>query len=125
LNLTIARSSKTIAVSSKRDSSAMKSLALLTMVFLPGTAVAVRAYNRLVAVTDIEQSFFAMLFFNETVDVTGNAFLETRPQFWIYWVVTIPLTLSVLGLWIIWLRITARRHEKEDEEALEPNKKGD
>jgi flagellar biosynthesis/type III secretory pathway M-ring protein FliF/YscJ len=103
----------------------MKSLALLTMVFLHGTAIAVRAYNRLVTVTDIEQSFFAMPFFNETVDVTGNASLETRPQFWIYWVVTIPLTLSVLGLWIIWLRITARRHEKEDEEALEPNKKGD
>lgn len=125
MNLTIARSSKTIAVSSKRDSSAMKSLALLTMVFLPGTAVAVRVYNLVVAVTDIEQSFFAMPFFNETVDVTGNAFLETRPQFWIYWVVIIPLTLSVLGLWIIWLRITARRHKKEDEEALEPNKKGD
>ena len=105
----------------------MKSLALLTMVFLPGTAIAVRAYNRFgdCYCTDIEQSFFAMPFFNETVDVTGNAFLETRPQFWIYWVVIIPLTLSVLGLWIIWLRITARRHEKEDEEALEPNKKGD
>ena len=126
LNLTIARASKTIAVSSKRDSTAMKSLALLTMVFLPGTAIAVSTHNkRFIIVTDIRQSFFAMPFFDVTIDVTGTALLETRPQFWIYWAITIPLTLSVLGLWIIWLRFSAKKHEREDEEALRPNRKGD
>ena len=66
-----------------------------------------------------------MPFFDVTVDVSGNTLLETRPQFWIYWVITIPLTLSVLGLWIIWLRFTAKKHEKEDEEALGRNRKSD
>jgi hypothetical protein len=104
----------------------MKSLALLTMVFLPGTAIAVRIYNKdLMTITDIMQSFFAMPFFDVTVDVAGNAILETRPQFWMYWVITIPLTLSVLGLWIVWLRYIAKRHEKEDEETLRPTIKGD
>lgn len=100
LNLSIARASRAIAVASKRDSSAMKSLALLTMVFLPGTAIA---------------SFFAMPFFNLTVDETG---IETKPQFWIYWALTIPITLLVLCLWISWLHFATKRHKKEDEEAL-------
>jgi hypothetical protein len=59
-----------------------------------------------------------MPFFETTLDVTGNALLKIRPQFWIYWAVTIPITLSVLGLWAVWLRFTAKRHEKEDEEML-------
>ena len=126
LNLTISRASKTLAMSSKRDSSAMKTLALLSMVFLPGTAIAVRIYNIIfMNVTDIKQSFFAMPFFNMTVDVTGNTSLETRPQFWIYWAITIPLTLLILALWIVWLQSTTRKHEKEDEEMLATNQKSD
>lgn len=104
----------------------MKTLALLSMVFLPGTAIAVRIYNIIfMNVTDIKQSFFAMPFFNMTVDVTGNTSLETRPQFWIYWAITIPLTLLILALWIVWLQSTTRKHEKEDEEMLATNQKSD
>ena len=42
----ISQSSRRIAVASKRDSSAMKGIALLTMVFLPGTfaAVSLKSY---------------------------------------------------------------------------------
>ncbi|KAL9100232.1 MAG: hypothetical protein Q9163_004371 [Psora crenata] len=42
LNIEIAKDSKSIAAACKRDSSAMKSIALLTMLFLPGTFVSVR-----------------------------------------------------------------------------------
>ena len=42
VNIEVAADSRKIAQASKRDSSAMKSIALLTMVFLPGTFVAVR-----------------------------------------------------------------------------------
>ena len=38
-----ATDSKTIAIASKRDSSVMKSISLLTMVFLPGTFISVSA----------------------------------------------------------------------------------
>ena len=41
LNIEIARDSKSIAVEGKRDSSAMKTIAVLTIVFLPGTFIAV------------------------------------------------------------------------------------
>ena len=41
-NASIALDSKKLAEASKRDSSSMKTIAALTMVFLPGTAIAVR-----------------------------------------------------------------------------------
>jgi hypothetical protein len=42
ISQTISEQSTKIAVASKRDSSAMKAIAVLTMLFLPGTAIAVR-----------------------------------------------------------------------------------
>jgi Mg2+ and Co2+ transporter CorA len=41
LNIGIARASKELAAASKRDSSAMKIIALMTTLFLPGTFIAV------------------------------------------------------------------------------------
>jgi hypothetical protein len=41
-SLGLSESSREIAAASKRDSSAMKAIAVLTMVFLPGTYVSVR-----------------------------------------------------------------------------------
>jgi hypothetical protein len=40
-NLEIARSARQIAEATMRDSAAMRTIAVLTMLFLPGTAVAV------------------------------------------------------------------------------------
>jgi hypothetical protein len=42
LNIEVARDSKVIALASSRDSTAMKTVAILTIAFLPGTFVAVR-----------------------------------------------------------------------------------
>lgn len=42
INISIAEDSKKIAAAAKRDSSAMKTVSMLTLVFLPGTFVAVR-----------------------------------------------------------------------------------
>lgn len=42
VNIGLAKDSKEIAAASKRDSSAMKIVAVLTTFFLPGTFVAVR-----------------------------------------------------------------------------------
>lgn len=46
LSTELAASSKEIAEASMRDASAMKSISVLTMVFLPATAVAVRSFPR-------------------------------------------------------------------------------
>lgn len=45
LNLRIAQESVAIATSAKRDSSSMKSIAVVTTLFLPGTFIAVSHHN--------------------------------------------------------------------------------
>ena len=39
----------------------------------------------------------------------GN--LTISPHFWIYWVVTIPITVLVLVVWAIWLRWNQKREQ--------------
>ncbi|PMD28482.1 hypothetical protein NA56DRAFT_15504 [Hyaloscypha hepaticicola] len=69
-----------IAIETKRDSSAMKTIALLGMVFLPGTSVA---------------AIFAMPVFNWD----GDAMPVIKRGFGYYWAVTVPLTILVLISW--------------------------
>ncbi|TGO42759.1 hypothetical protein BHYA_0005g00240 [Botrytis hyacinthi] len=84
-----------MALASKRDSSAMKTIAILGIVFLPGTFVA-NASNLSAAVSS---------------------------SFWIYWVITVPVTLIILGLWYLWEkkrdgRFVRERNEREETEDL-------
>ncbi|KAH9203582.1 hypothetical protein DL95DRAFT_142809 [Leptodontidium sp. 2 PMI_412] len=101
LNIEVARDSKVIALASSRDSSAMKTVAILTIAFLPGTFVA---------------SFFAMPLFNWQANSSGEII---GPHFWVYWVFAIPLTGLVLGIWGVWIRLILRKHGKEDQEVRE------
>ncbi|KAI9869101.1 MAG: hypothetical protein M1813_002925 [Trichoglossum hirsutum] len=98
LNIEVARDSKVLALASSRDSTAMKSVAILTIAFLPGTFVA---------------SFLAMPLFNWQAQSSGKIIGN---YFWVYWAFTIPLTGIVLGCWVVWIRIVLRKHEKEDTE---------
>ncbi|KAH8787527.1 hypothetical protein F5882DRAFT_402883 [Hyaloscypha sp. PMI_1271] len=61
-----------------KDSNAMKNIAVLTTIFLPGTYMA---------------SLFSTTMFNFS-DSTG---LQISSHFWIYWVITIPLTIIAFG----------------------------
>lgn len=94
-NLAIAEQSRRIAEDTKRDSLAMKSIAALTMVFLPGTFVA---------------TIFSMTFFQ--VEQDDKHALKVSPNWWLYVVVTVPLTVAVLMAWIIWLRRKVRSKVK-------------
>ncbi|GFG00727.1 hypothetical protein IFM53868_10837 [Aspergillus udagawae] len=78
-----------MATDSKRDSSSMKSIALLTMFFLPGTYMA---------------TFFAMPFFDLSSDGT-----IVRPQFWYYWATSVPLTIVVLFIYFGYLATVEHR----------------
>ena len=84
----IAEISQKVATDTKRDSSSMKSIAAVTMIFLPGTFTA---------------SLFATPFFNAT-----SVFTSVH-AFWIYWALTIPLTLLTIVAWLLWVKYTERR----------------
>lgn len=73
-----------IGRAAQTDSAAMKTIAFLTLIFLPATFIS---------------SVFSMSFFNFSPD-TGKWTRSNR--FWVYWVVTIPITVLVGFLWLLW-----------------------
>ncbi|KAK5728926.1 hypothetical protein LTR15_002067 [Elasticomyces elasticus] len=91
LNLSIAQSSRQMTEAALRDNATMKTIAILTMVFLPSTAVA---------------TFFSMSMFNWSAE-SGDR-LETK-WLWVFFAVAVPLTGLVLAFWYWW----ARRYERE------------
>ncbi|KAJ2903657.1 hypothetical protein MKZ38_009496 [Zalerion maritima] len=76
INVGLAESSRIIAIDAKRDSSSMKSIAILTMIFLPGT-------------------YIATLFATPGIQELG-------PTMAVYWLVTIPITGFTLFFWFGW-----------------------
>lgn len=67
----------------------MKVIAVMTMVFLPGT-------------------FFAALFAVPSLDWKGDDVVGEN--FWMYWAFTIPFTLLVIVLWLV---ITQRKQMRD------------
>ena len=83
-SLQLGEATRQIAEDSKRDSTSMKAIAAVTMFFLPGTFVA---------------SLFAMPIFSWSA-TAGNDVISHR--IWVYWAVTIPLTLITFGCFLLW-----------------------
>lgn len=87
------RLSARIAVSSGRDSTAMKTLAFITALFLPGTYIA---------------TLFSMSMFEwqasspSDAPSTTSSSVSISNKFWIYWATTIPLTVAVVVGWRLW-----------------------
>ena len=101
LSVQIARASTTIALESRRDASSMKTIAAVTMSFLPGTFVS---------------SCFAMPLFNWDGRGGGGV---VNPRIWVYWAVTIPLTLLTFFVWWAWFRYRNKREIAAKVEGLE------
>ncbi|KAK4224142.1 hypothetical protein QBC38DRAFT_486115 [Podospora fimiseda] len=80
LNLGIASDSKELAAASKRDSSSMKIIAILTTLFLPGTFIS---------------TLLSMPIFNWEVSTISEV---SAKYMWVYWAITIPLTILVMGM---------------------------
>lgn len=94
-----ARISAKIAVSAGRDSTAMKTLAFITAVFLPGSYVA---------------SLFSISMFDwQASNSSSSNGLSVSSYIWVYWVVTIPLTLLVMIVWRKWWQREDRAYKKE------------
>ena len=86
----------------------MRAVALVTLTFLPATFVSVRFSGNTFAGwigTDHQQALFSTTFFNFTPgnESQQEAWVISK-DFWIYWSVTIPLTLVTMVVWFIWRR---------------------
>lgn len=81
----------------------MRTLAAVTVFFLPGTFVA---------------AFFSMPLFHWDPQTEATSTVVSR-QFWVYWAVTGPLTLGTLALWLVWMRLQTRRRRARDSEGRE------
>ncbi|KAJ9605461.1 hypothetical protein H2200_010118 [Cladophialophora chaetospira] len=92
-----------LARASHSDSNTMKAITILTMVFLPATFVC---------------SLFSTGFFDFGADDDDGHFgsrkMHVAGQFWIYFAVTVPLTVVVLGICAAWLKWSARRGDEND-----------
>ncbi|PMD36365.1 hypothetical protein L207DRAFT_637477 [Hyaloscypha variabilis F] len=97
LSFQMAREQRKLAHASKRDSSTMKIISLLGSLFLPGAYLA---------------SIFSTTFFNfqNAPDIP----LAVSPNFWLYWAVTVPITLLVVGIWYCWEKKREARYDRED-----------
>ena len=95
-NIELAKDSKSLAAASKRDSSAIKTIAVLTTVFLPGTFIS---------------TFVSMPLLSWNAS-SWSTIVTSR--FWVYWAITIPLTLVTLIAWYSWRRWRDARSEEED-----------
>ncbi|KAJ9161560.1 Magnesium transport protein CorA [Coniochaeta hoffmannii] len=106
LNLEMAGQQRRLAHASKRDSNSMKTLSLLGAIFLPATYLA---------------SVFSMTFFNFQKDGGGNGNNNNdgpvvAPTLWIYFAITIPLTLIIVISWRVWDKRREKKYEAEDED---------
>ena len=90
INLELTQASFRIAEATLSDARSMKTIAILTMMLLPGTAVA---------------SLFSMNLFDWSAEDGKNI---GSKWLWIYFVVTVPLTVLILVAWWIWNRRAAR-----------------
>lgn len=78
--------STSIARDTKDDSASMKIIAVLTMIFLPATAVA---------------TFFGM----SLLDVKDDGTLRVSELTWLYALVTVLLTVTIFLFWLYWYSI--------------------
>ncbi|KAE8349437.1 hypothetical protein BDV28DRAFT_60942 [Aspergillus coremiiformis] len=67
------------------DSAMMKTIAVVSLVYLPGTFVS---------------GIFGTNFFDYQSGAADS--LEMAKNFWLYWVVTLPLTLATVVVWALW-----------------------
>ncbi|KAK8246550.1 hypothetical protein HDK90DRAFT_472159 [Phyllosticta capitalensis] len=76
-----------IANASKRDSSSMKSLAILSVIFVPPSCI--------------------------SAIMSMPMFSFERGDFWIFWAYTVPITGVTLIIWSLYMFLIDRHHEKE------------
>jgi protein-S-isoprenylcysteine O-methyltransferase Ste14 len=96
-----AKTNVDIAMATKDDGAAMKTIAIVTMLFLPATFVS---------------ALLGMNFFNFNPDEHGGHMTYSH-DLWIYFLVSVVLTLGLFALWWVWQ--TLRRKKMASSKAKE------
>lgn len=108
------QTSARLAAAAGRDSTSMKIIALITAAYLPGTFIAVSLrQSRMQEHRSSSQTLFSISMFDWGAGNTGSV----SRSFWIYWVVTIPLTIVTLLGWGLWWQFEKKRFVQEVQEA--------
>ncbi|KAI5923242.1 hypothetical protein F4810DRAFT_669491 [Camillea tinctor] len=79
-SMRLAQASKDLAEAAKKDTSSMKTIAVMTMLFLPGT-------------------YFAALWAVPSLQ-WGQPGDVIQGNFWVYWAFTLPCTVAVFAVWL-------------------------
>ncbi|KEZ43830.1 hypothetical protein SAPIO_CDS3989 [Scedosporium apiospermum] len=83
-----------IGEEARKETTAMKALAVITMTFLPATFIS---------------SVFSTPFFRyEDASEEARGHIAVSDQFWIYWALAGPLSVATFALWAFWDRTRAR-----------------
>ncbi|KAI9925110.1 hypothetical protein AWENTII_006762 [Aspergillus wentii] len=103
INLAFNLVSQKFGRNAQSDSAMMKTIALVSLIYLPATFVS---------------GLFGMNFFNLSDD-NGQQLWIMSDNFWLYWAITIPLTILTVIIWAIWhysdrITSTARRIRHHD-----------
>jgi hypothetical protein len=92
-----------LAEKSSHDSSSMRILTIITMIYLPCTIVS---------------NFYSTQFVNSKESDSGTTTLEYSTNAWIFFAISVPLTLFTILIWYLWVNSDAivglvRRRSKE------------
>ncbi|KAK3401218.1 hypothetical protein B0T20DRAFT_451810 [Sordaria brevicollis] len=114
LGLQMAVDQRKLAHAAKRDATSMKSISLLGAIFLPATLLA---------------SVFSMTFFNfqdqdsdfspagdDSSSPAESATRTVSPSIWVYFAITIPLTLIIVVTWFLWDKRREAAYAQEDKD---------
>lgn len=77
-----------LAEKSSRDSSSMRILTIITMIYLPCTIVS---------------NFFSTQFVNSKELDTGDTKLEYATNAWLFFAISVPLTFFTILIWYFWV----------------------
>jgi hypothetical protein len=76
---------------SNRNASSMRILTIITMVYLPCTIVS---------------NFFSTQFVNQTKSDAGNLTLEYANNAWLFFAISVPLTVFTIFVWFLWVSLS-------------------
>ncbi|KAJ4206599.1 hypothetical protein NW767_002884 [Fusarium falciforme] len=100
MSMNYSLSNTLISISTLRDAASMKTLAFVTMFFLPG-------------------SFISALFSTDVFDwdgvKKGTIGVPATPQFGLYWAITIPLTVVTFLLYFLWAECSSYERSQKRE----------
>ncbi|KAF2624757.1 hypothetical protein BU25DRAFT_133630 [Macroventuria anomochaeta] len=94
----------------KRDSGAVKTIAVVTMASLPPTFLSGPSSHKVPRYTNTNQAIFSMNFSDDSPapDTMG---WSVSDKFWVYWACAVPLTCLMLAIWFWGQRLSGARSQ--------------